>query len=104
MLELSKLPEPMTFVLWHNRLFFAGVASSFSQTKKVLWVDKWKQGWGLVGTFYNWGILAIRGSNNVPGFQAARELIQVVRDGHDIGVTPDGSRPKYRAKSGDIHC
>ena len=104
-LELSKLPEPMTFVLWHNRLFFAGEWHlRFRRPRRCYGLISGSRDGAWLETFYSWaGILAIRGSNNKRGFQAARELIQVVRDGHDIGVTPDGSRgPKYRAKAGAL--
>ena len=55
-------------------------------------------------TFYGWvGIRAVRGSRNHRGSQSIRELIRAVRLGHDVGITPDGSRgPKYQAKTGAI--
>ena len=55
-------------------------------------------------TFYGWaGIRAIRGSQNRRGSQAARDLIRLVKDGNDVGITPDGSRgPKYEAKPGAL--
>jgi lysophospholipid acyltransferase (LPLAT)-like uncharacterized protein len=77
--DMSELTEPMTFVLWHNRLFFAGE-----------WHLRFRK-------------RRIRGSRNKRGFQATRDLIRMVKDGHDAGITPDGSRgPKYEAKSGAL--
>ena len=100
-----KLDQPMTLVLWHNRLFLAGI-----------WERKFRKGrecYGLISaskdgawleTFYGWvGIRAVRGSRNHRGSQSIRELIKKVRLGHDVGITPDGSRgPKYQAKPGAI--
>ena len=49
------------------------------------------------------GNSAVRGSAQWRGTQAVRELVRVMREGHDVGVTPDGSRgPRYEAKSGAL--
>ena len=50
------------------------------------------------------GIRAIRGSQNRRGAVATRELIRVVRAGHDIGVTPDGSGTDLRSKTRGLVC
>ena len=54
--------------------------------------------------FYSWsGIFAVRGSSNRGGSKAIRALVKKLRDGHDIGITPDGSQgPKYSAKPGGL--
>ena len=103
--QLLDSDSPVALVLWHNRLFLAGV-----------WVKKFRKGrkcYGLISasrdgawleTFYGWvGIDAIRGSRNKRGSQAVRELVRKVKEGNDVGITPDGSRgPKYEAKPGAI--
>ena len=103
--KVVNLDQPMTLVLWHNRLFLAGI-----------WERKFRKGrecYGLISasrdgawleTFYSWvGIRAVRGSRNLRGSQSIRELIKKVRNGHDVGITPDGSRgPQYQAKPGAI--
>ena len=103
--EFQKTTEPVTVILWHNRLFLAGE-----------WHQRFRKGRGIFGlisgsrdgawleTFYQWaGIRAIRGSRNRRGSQATRDLIRKVKDGYDAGITPDGSRgPKYEAKPGAL--
>jgi len=103
--ELMDSDSPVILVLWHNRLFLAGH-----------WQKKFRQGrqcYGLISasrdgawleTFYGWvGIHAIRGSRNKRGSQAVRELVKKLKEGNDVGITPDGSRgPKYEAKPGSI--
>ena len=54
--------------------------------------------------FYSWsGIHAVRGSSNRGGSKAIRGLVRKLKDGHDIGITPDGSQgPQYAAKPGGL--
>ena len=55
------------------------------------------------GDFYGWaGILAVRGSRNKNGFQATRDLIRMVKRGHDVGITPDGSRGQVSGQIGAL--
>ena len=96
---------PVVITLWHNRLFLAG--------EWVLRFRKKRGCYGLISgsrdgawlqIFYGWvGVRAIRGSRNRRGTQAVREMVKVLREGHDVGITPDGSRgPCYEAKSGAL--
>ena len=93
------------FILWHNRLFLAGEWHRRFRKKHVCYglISGSRDG-AWLETFYGWaGIQAIRGSQNRRGTQAARDLIRVLKDGHDVGITPDGSRgPKYEAKPGAL--
>lgn len=103
--EINNLAEPLTIVLWHNRLFLAGEwHRRFRKSRKCYGLISGSRDGGWLETFYGWaGILAIRGSENRRGARAARELIRVIRDGYDVGITPDGSRgPKYQAKAGAL--
>jgi lysophospholipid acyltransferase (LPLAT)-like uncharacterized protein len=97
--------QPCILMLWHNRLFLAGEWHRRIRKDKTCYglISASKDG-ALLETFYGWaGIRAVRGSRNRRGAQAVRELVRVMRKGHDIGVTPDGSRgPCYEAKSGAL--
>jgi lysophospholipid acyltransferase (LPLAT)-like uncharacterized protein len=43
----------------------------------------------------------VRGSSSNHGREAARVLIEKLREGHDIGITPDGPRgPLYTVEPG----
>ena len=47
------------------------------------------------------GIQPVRGSSSNFGREAARQLIEVMREGHDVGITPDGPRgPIYTVEPG----
>ncbi|HEX2860144.1 MAG TPA: DUF374 domain-containing protein, partial [Lacunisphaera sp.] len=47
------------------------------------------------------GIEPVRGSSSNFGREAGRTLIEVMRAGHDIGITPDGPRgPMYTVEPG----
>jgi lysophospholipid acyltransferase (LPLAT)-like uncharacterized protein len=76
--EIERNQYPVIITLWHNRLFLEA--------------------------FYGWsGIYSVRGSSSRGGTKAIRDLVRKLKDGHDIGITPDGSRgPCYRAKAGGI--
>ena len=103
--ELAKLAEPITVILWHNRLFFAGEWHlRFRKPRRCYGLISGSRDGAWLETFYGWaGILAVRGSRNKNGFQATRDLIRMVKRGHDVGITPDGSRgPKYQVKSGAL--
>jgi hypothetical protein len=103
--EMQNWDGPVVITLWHNRLFLAG--------EWVLRFRKKRGCYGLISgsrdgawlqIFYGWvGVRAIRGSRNRRGTQAVREMVKVLREGHDVGITPDGSRgPCYEAKSGAL--
>jgi lysophospholipid acyltransferase (LPLAT)-like uncharacterized protein len=103
--EMKNTTEPVTIILWHNRLFLAGEwHQRFRKKRKCYGLISGSRDGAWLETFYGWaGIRAIRGSRNRRGSQATRELIRLVKDGNDAGITPDGSRgPKYQAKSGAL--
>lgn len=50
------------------------------------------------------GYTCVRGSTTRGGRRALIRLVKLVRDGHDIGVTPDGPRgPRYVAQVGVVY-
>ena len=103
--KIHSLNQPATIILWHNRLFIAGEwHRRFRKSRSCYGLISGSRDGAWLETFYGWaGIRAIRGSQNRRGAVATRELIRVVRAGHDIGVTPDGSRgPIYDAKQGAL--
>lgn len=103
--EFKKTTESVTIILWHNRLFLAGEwHQRFRKGKRCYGLISGSRDGAWLETFYRWsGIRAIRGSRNRRGSQATRDLIRVVKNGHDAGITPDGSRgPKYEVKPGAL--
>jgi lysophospholipid acyltransferase (LPLAT)-like uncharacterized protein len=110
---LGRRSEPLAFVLWHNRLFLvAEIARRFRKGRPVYGlVSASKDGAWLEAFFEMMGIKAVRGSSSKLGREAASALVEVLRAGNDIGITPDGPRgPCYEFKGGALivarraHC
>jgi lysophospholipid acyltransferase (LPLAT)-like uncharacterized protein len=94
---------PETLLLWHNRLFLAGEITRRCRRGRTFsgLISASKDGAWLAGFFRMLGISAIRGSSSRGGREAVTALIDELRAGHDIGITPDGPRgPCYDFKPG----
>jgi lysophospholipid acyltransferase (LPLAT)-like uncharacterized protein len=96
---------PVAVVLWHNRLFL--VAEMFRRFGRVRHfyslVSASKDGAWLDAFFLSMGMRTIRGSSSRLGREAAAALVEVMRAGHHVGVTPDGPRgPCYDFKPGAL--
>lgn len=102
---LETCNEPLANVLWHNRLFLA--AEYFRQFRKsrptYALVSASKDGAWLTAFFSLIRLNTVRGSSSNYGREAVHALIEVLRAGHDIGITPDGPRgPLYEFKPGGL--
>ena len=102
----AKCDGPVAFVLWHNRLFLASEIHRRFRPQRPLYalISASKDG-ALLTAFFTMvgGLRAIRGSSSNFGREAARALVEVQREGHDIGITPDGPRgPCYDLKPGAV--
>lgn len=103
--NLQKIDEPVAFVLWHNRLFLvAEIFRRYRQGRPVYGlVSASKDGAWLDAFFSLVGIRTVRGSSSKLGREAALALVDVLRRGDDIGITPDGPRgPIYDFKAGSL--
>ncbi len=100
---LTKSDEPAAVVLWHNRLFLSAEMFRRYRTQRRVYglVSASKDGAWLAAFYRMIGIYPVRGSSSNNGREAARVLIEVMREGHDIGITPDGPRgPMYTVEPG----
>lgn len=101
--RLTKSDEPVAVVLWHNRLFLSAEIFRRYRTRRRVYglVSASKDGAWLAAFYRLIGIVPVRGSSSNFGREAARMLIEVMREGHDIGITPDGPRgPMYTVEPG----
>lgn len=101
--RLSKSDEPIAFVLWHNRLFLSPEIFRRYRSKRRMYglVSASKDGAWLAAFYRMIGLLPVRGSSSNFGREAGRALIEVMRAGNDIGITPDGPRgPLYTVEPG----
>ena len=94
---------PAAMVIWHNRLFIGGEIIRRCRRAHPFYglISASKDGAWLAGFFQMLGMSAIRGSSSRGAREAVTALIDVLRAGHDIGITPDGPRgPRYDFKPG----
>lgn len=100
---IEQTNEPIAIVLWHNRLFTApALYKKFGRGRKIFaLVSASKDGAWLTYLLKILGMQAIRGSSSWRGKQALSEMVDKLKEGNDIAITPDGPRgPCYDVKSG----
>ncbi|MEY3774162.1 MAG: hypothetical protein RLZZ129_942 [Verrucomicrobiota bacterium] len=100
-----KNDEPVAMVLWHNRLFLAALIYQRFRRGKPMYalVSASKDGAWLDAFFALIGLSTIRGSSHRLGREAATALVEVLRAGYDVGITPDGPKgPLYEFKPGAL--
>jgi lysophospholipid acyltransferase (LPLAT)-like uncharacterized protein len=102
----SKDDEPVAFIVWHNRLFITTEIHRRFRAHRPLYalISASKDG-AFLTEFFSMvgGMKAIRGSSSNFGREAASALVETLREGNDIGITPDGPRgPCYDLKPGAI--
>lgn len=101
----TKKDVPVAIVLWHNRLFLAAEIVRRYRQGRVPYalVSASQDGAWLTAFFALAGLHAVRGSSSRLGREAATALVEVLRAGHDVGITPDGPRgPCYDLKPGSV--
>ena len=101
--NLTKIDEAIAFVVWHNRLFLS--TEVFRRYRKghpfYGLVSASKDGAWLEALYSMLGMRTVRGSSSRLGREAVTALVSVLRNGNDIGITPDGPRgPLYDFKAG----
>jgi len=95
----------------HGAVIFAGW---HSQLLVPLWHHRFTGGYAIVSEHADGEIIArmlegigytcVRGSSTRGGIKALLRLVKVAREGHDIGVTPDGPQgPRYVAQPGVVY-
>ncbi len=100
---LEKADEPTALVIWHNRLFVSAEYFRRYRTRRSVYalVSASKDGAWLAAFYRMIGLVPVRGSSSNFGREAARVLIEKMKEGHDIGITPDGPRgPMYVIEPG----
>ncbi len=101
--NLTWSEQPAAIVLWHNRLFLSSAFFRRYRFKRAVYglVSASKDGAWLAAFYRLLGIVPVRGSSSNFGREAAKVLIEKMREGHDVGITPDGPRgPLYTVEPG----
>ena len=96
---------PVAIVLWHNRLFLAAeIVRRFRGGRPAYAVVSASQDGAWLSAFFALvGLRTVRGSSSRLGREAATALVDTLRAGYDVGITPDGPRgPLYDLKPGGV--
>ena len=100
--------RPVIFVLWHNRI--VGMPAFYRRHWKrcrpnaLVLASAGPEGGLLAEVLYQFGLGTVRGSASRRASVAIREMTRRLADGHDIIITPDGSRgPRYHLQPGALY-
>jgi len=93
--------KPVIFTLWHGRLL---PCTHFHRHNGVVTlVSQHRDGEYITRVVRKWGFTAVRGSTTRGGLEALRELMQHVRAGRSLAITPDGPKgPREKMKPGPV--
>ena len=93
--------KPVIFTLWHGRLL--PCTHYHRQQGVVTLISQHRDGEYITRVVRRWGYTAVRGSTTRGGLEALRELIQHVRAGRSLAITPDGPKgPREKMKPGPV--
>lgn len=101
----TKRDQPVAIILWHNRLFLAAEIVRRFRVGRPAYalVSASQDGAWLTAFFALAGLHTVRGSSSRLGREAANALVETLRAGFDVGITPDGPRgPCYELKPGCV--
>jgi hypothetical protein len=96
---------PTLFILWHNRLFIAADLVRRYRGGHPIYglISASSDGAWLTTLFSTLGLRSVRGSSSRLGREAVTDLVEALRSGFDVCVTPDGPRgPCYAMKPGSL--
>lgn len=93
--------QPFIAVFWHSRLLFVGWY--FRVYPLCAMISRHSDGELAADTFGKLGIKAVRGSTSSGGATAFRQLFQMIEQGWNAAITPDGPRgPARRLQEGVV--
>lgn len=93
--------ERFIYAFWHQRQIF--FTWSHRDVDAAVLVSRSNDGEMIAKTMELSGIGAVRGSSSRGGAVAAREMVEILRAGRDVGITPDGPRgPAREVKEGAV--
>jgi lysophospholipid acyltransferase (LPLAT)-like uncharacterized protein len=104
--ELAALADcsvPSVLVIWHNRILLSPkMRWKYRPTRRIYAAISSSRDGSLISAFIGMlGIRSRRGSSSRRASAVALELMQCLKQGHDIAITPDGPRgPLYSFHEG----
>ncbi|MBN1231896.1 MAG: lysophospholipid acyltransferase family protein [Candidatus Coatesbacteria bacterium] len=98
----NKPAERCIFVFWHDSLLF--IPFFLRKTKAVTLVSRHYDGELIAIVLQKFGYRNIRGSDTEGGSQALKEMLENIKDGYSVLITPDGPKgPVNIIKKGIIY-
>ncbi|EKV32499.1 hypothetical protein C882_2578 [Caenispirillum salinarum AK4] len=95
--------RPFILSFWHGRLLMMPRAWPESQPIHML-ISQHRDGLLIARTVGHFGIRTAAGSSTRGGSGALRIMLKALKNGENVGITPDGPRgPRQRATDGVIH-
>lgn len=86
---------------WHSR--FVLMPYSYPDRRLVILSSRHRDSRMLAAVMQRFGLVQAWGSSSSGAVSGLRQILRCVRDGHDVGITPDGPRgPRRRAQPGVI--
>ncbi len=98
--------EQFIWAIWHNRvMLFPTVMRRFAARREgAALISASRDGAFLADFVARYGYTAVRGSSSKKGASAMRQLAEVMANGADVAITPDGPRgPAYELGSGIVY-
>ena len=93
--------ERFIYAFWHQRQVF--FTWSHRGTHAVILISRSQDGEMIAKTIDLCGVGAVRGSSSRGALAAAREMMEALQSGYDIGITPDGPKgPAREVKEGVV--
>ena len=100
---LTDASVPTVLVIWHNRILTSpAIRRRFRNKRRISAIISASKDGAMISAFVGMlGIDSCRGSSSRRATVVAMELMQALKDGNDIAVTPDGPRgPIYTFHEG----
>ncbi len=96
--------RPAIYVFWHNRLLCLPALFPRRIRKQVaILISRSRDGNYISSFAEEFQLLTIRGSTSKGGRQALLQLMDYLKSGKSIGITPDGPRgPRYAMQDGAV--
>ena len=94
--------KPFIAAFWHGRLLMAPTGWRRTAPLAVM-ISRHNDGEMIARTVHHFGVNTVRGSTTRGGAKALREMLDIVKSGTNVAITPDGPRgPRMRAQAGIV--
>jgi len=101
--RLEAAGERYIHAFWHGRLLL--MSYSYRGPRITILISKHTDGEYISRTMERLGYHCTRGSTTRGGASALRAVVRRIREGYDLGITPDGPKgPRHRVQAGVIEA